>query len=257
MLRDQYLLPYYICRGRQRVAVLGAGGGLDVEAALLSGVGHVDAAEIDPKLVELSKGFNASDVYDDAKVSVHVDDARAFISRAMPGYDLVVFGYLDSQALFSYMTNVRLDGFVYTVESLRSAYGLLNDDGAMVLSFGAPRPWLADKLLGMIIEATGRQPIVYLDVKGQGLDFISPRRSYTLPPDRWGKFQRIQFSPEDIYTRTVEPATDDWPYLYLNKRTVPRDYLVVIGILLAISLSAICAIRGTQVGWNDGHFVFL
>src|SRR5439155_25375353 len=115
-------------------------------------------------LVQLSKAFSASGVYEDPRVSVQVDDARAFISRATSGYDLVVFGYLDSQALFSYMTNVRLDGFVYTVESLRAAYGLLNDDGAMVLSFGAPHPWIADKLLGMIIEATGRKPIVYLDV---------------------------------------------------------------------------------------------
>ncbi len=36
-LRDQYLLPYTLAKGRQRVAVLGAGGGMDVEAALLSG----------------------------------------------------------------------------------------------------------------------------------------------------------------------------------------------------------------------------
>ncbi len=255
MLRDQYLLPYLVCPGRKRVAILGAGGGLDVEAALLSGAQHVDAAEIDPQLVSLAKVFSASGVYDDPRVSVHVDDARAFLGRAEPNYDLVVFGYLDSQALFSYMSHVRLDGFVYTTESLRAAYSLLNDNGAMVLSFGAPRPWVADKLLRMVIEATGRAPIIFADFKGHGVIFISPRGPYyTNPPDRWGKFVRI---PSSSQASAIEPATDDWPYLYLREHAVPSDYLLMIALLLALSLGAIVAIRGAQVDLNSSHFAFL
>src|SRR5580698_4654265 len=41
----QYQVPYRIVKGRDRVMVVGAGGGFDVEAALQSGVKHVDAVE--------------------------------------------------------------------------------------------------------------------------------------------------------------------------------------------------------------------
>ena len=43
---------------------------------------------------------------------------------------------LDSHGLFSSMANIRLDGFVYTVEGFRSAWNLLNDRGVMSLAFG-------------------------------------------------------------------------------------------------------------------------
>ncbi len=82
----------------------------------------MDAVEIDPVLVKLSRRFNASGIYDDPRVRVHVDDARAFLQRSPGGYDMIIFGWLDSQALFSSMSNLRLDGFIYTVQSMRAAY---------------------------------------------------------------------------------------------------------------------------------------
>ena len=80
-------------------------------------------------------------------MTVHIDDARSYLAKAQPGYDLVVFGFLDSQALFSTMNNVRLDGYVYTVESMRSAFRLLNDQGMLTLSFFLGRPWLGAEAL--------------------------------------------------------------------------------------------------------------
>src|SRR5262245_14154191 len=59
LLRLQYSLPSTIAPRRDRVAVMGAGGGIDVEAALLAGAKHVDAVEIDRALVSLSHKFNA------------------------------------------------------------------------------------------------------------------------------------------------------------------------------------------------------
>jgi len=246
-----YMLPYALARGRERVLVLGAGPGNDVQAALLSGVRHVDAVEIDPVLVQISRRFSPAAPYDDPRVSVHVDDARAFLQRAVPGYDLVVFGFLDSQALFSYMSNIRLDGFVYTVESIRSAYGLLGEHGMLSISFYAAKQWLALKLCRMVAEGTGRTPIVYLN-GGQiilcvprGPDIDAPR---ALPP-----FQRVRV--DDLLP--VPPPTDDWPYLYLSKKTIPSDYLIAMGSLLALSLVVVLALRGGRFNANDGHFCFL
>jgi hypothetical protein len=51
--------------------------------------------------------------------------------------------------------------------------------------------------------------------------------------------------------------TDDWPFLYLSRKTIPSDYLIVIGILLAITIPAVLLLRGRGFGMNDGHFLFL
>jgi hypothetical protein len=248
---QQYSLPYLLCRGRKRVLVVGAGGGADVQAALSAGAGHVDAVEIDPGLVKLSRRFNAGAPYSDPRVSVHIDDARSFFAKATGGYDLVVFGYLDSQALFSYMSNVRLDGFVYTVESIRSAYSLLNDHGMLSLSFGTRQRWLATKLFRMLAEGTGHTPFAY-NSSGQIILCVA-RGEIPPPPLAIATFHRVEFEN----TPKIEGPTDDWPYLYLTRKTIPPDYLIVIGSLLALSLLAVYALRGNSFGRNDAHFGFL
>jgi hypothetical protein len=249
-LRAQRLLPYYLCAGRDRVAIMGSGGGMDVEAALLSGVRHVDAVEIDPMLVRFSRFLNPSAVYDDPRVVLHIDDARAFLRRATTGYDLVIFGYLDSQALFSSMSSIRLDGFTYTVESIRTAYALLNDDGMLSISFAAGKLWLMQKLIRMVTEGTGRTPICY--VSGVHILLCVPKGKHTPPPDRYGAYSRRMPGWTD-----VDPPTDDWPYLYLAARAIPTDYVVVIVSLVVGSLLTLICIRGRGFASNDAHFLSL
>ena len=59
---------------------------------------------------------------------------------------MVVFGFLDSQTLFSSMSNIRLDGYIYTVQSMQSAFRLLNENGVLSLSFMAGHEWLAQQV---------------------------------------------------------------------------------------------------------------
>ena len=248
----QYRIPYLIGGPRQRVLVVGAGGGADVQGALAAGATHVDAVEIDPIVAGISRRFNADAPYTDPRVQLHVDDARSFISRASPGYDLVTFGYLDSQALFSSMSNLRLDGYVYTVESIRTAYGLLNDQGILTLSFGYGQHFLLLKLYRMVTEATGRVPLFYL---GPGhVVFCVPRGTLPAAPPRTVNGLELAMMPA---MPQVEPATDDWPFLYLMHRTVPLDYVIVIGGLLALSLLAVGTLRGRSFGRSDLHFALL
>jgi hypothetical protein len=250
MLRNAYLLPYRLRPSPRSVLVVGAGGGIDVEAAILSGATHVDAVEIDRQMIELSRRYSASGIYDDPRVTVHVDDARAFFRRAAGGYDLVVFGFLDSQALFSYASNIRLDGYIYTVESLRAAYALLSPDGMLSISFVTPQPWLARKLFDMVAQATGAEPIVY--TAGIQTILCAPRGRHEHPPRSIGRFSLASLPPTGLSV-----ATDDWPYLYLAERTIPADYLLVIGTLVVASVLPVVFLRGARVRREDGHFFFI
>jgi Spermine/spermidine synthase domain len=253
--RMLYDLPYILAPVHQRVLILGSGGGTDTEVAVLNGAEQVDAVEIDPMLVKLSDRFNPSGIYEDSRVHVYVDDARAFLRRSKGGYDMVLFGLLDSQALFSSMTNIRLDGYIYTVQSMKSAYQLLNDHGVLSLIFMAGREWLARKLVRMVEDATGQMPVVY---ESQGRIVISAFRSqHPEPPQQYGQFVRTVFVAGDDLSDAVAP-TDNWPFLYLSSKTIPPDYLIVIGILLVVTLPAVYLLRPDRgFGINDGHFLFL
>lgn len=253
-LYRQYTIPYRLRPSPERVLVVGSGGGQDVEGALLNGAREVDAVEIDPVIVSLSRRFNASGVYLDPRVRVHSGDARAFFNNARPGYDMVLFGYLDSQALFSSMTSIRLDGFVYTVESLRAAYGLLRPDGVMALLFSGPG-WMHVKLVQMVFEATREIPVVYL--AGPQVCIMAAKGGHADPPPAHGRFERVDLPASLDGLDAMPAATDDWPFLYLRARSVPRDYLTVIGALVLIS--AYILFGGRRIAWgaSQTHFFLL
>jgi hypothetical protein len=253
----QYSLPYRLHPQAARVCVIGAGGGLDVEAALLNGAASVDAVEIDPNLVDISRRFNPSGVYDDPRVTVHINDARSYFQNSSGGYDLVVYGLIDSQSLFSYSNNIRLDGYIYTVQSVRRAYSLLKPDGMLAISFMVPRHWLGDKLKAMVREATGQTPVVYRFGAMRMLCVPRTPDSLNAAPPRISIAVR-----ESTPIQSVDLPTDDWPYLYLSHRAVPRDYLLIIGSLLALSAAAVMALRLTDGAKKvfdaaDGLFFFM
>jgi hypothetical protein len=182
-----------------------------------------------------------------------VDDARSFVSRAQPGsYDLVVFGYLDSQALFSSMSNVRLDGYIYTVESIRRSFALLNDRGLLSLSFATPNAWLAAKLYRMVEEATGRIPTLYRSQLGGIVLCVSKAPDHALPAN-FAHFRQATLSNP----AAIDPPTDDWPFLYLQRKTIPPDYLFGIGGLLLFSIVATGALGGASLMRGNLHFFFL
>jgi hypothetical protein len=248
---EQYQLPYQLIGRPERVLVLGAGGGMDVETALLNGASHVDAVEIDPKIPGLSNRLNAAAPFLDPRVTLHIDDGRAFLQRTTGRFDLVAFGFLDSQALFSYGANVRLDGYIYTVESFRQAFSRVRAGGVMAVWFFGGREWLVRKLAHMVAAATGAPPLIYL--KPGSLAIIAPKGALARPPPPViGPWTLSAVNADGIAL-----ATDDWPYLYLERRAVPADYAIVIGLLAALSVLAVAALRGRSFGSADGHFLFL
>lgn len=253
-LADQYSVPYAVATKHDSVLVLGAGGGMDVQMALMQGVRHVDAVEIDPLIPRISNEYSAAAPYDaplrDGRVTLHIDDARAFLQKTQRSYDLVVFGFLDSQALSSYGASLRLDGYTYTVESFRKAFERVNDGGALSVSFFAGHPWMTQKLVQMITVATGVAPAIYAD--GGKVVLVVSKAGAPQLPQRIGAWQRggLQLHPVDL-------ATDDWPYLYLDARRIPTDYAIVIGMLLAVSVVTVTLLRGNSFGASDAHFFFM
>ncbi|MCZ7585729.1 MAG: hypothetical protein M5R36_21700 [Deltaproteobacteria bacterium] len=96
----------------RRAAILGAGSGNDVATALANGAEFVDAVDIDPVIVRIGRRHHPEKPYDDPRVRLTVDDGRAFLTRAEPGYDLILFALTDSLVKVSSMSQLRLENYL-------------------------------------------------------------------------------------------------------------------------------------------------
>ena len=79
-----------------------------------------------------------------------VDDARAFMGYTTRKYDLIVFALTDSLVKVSPMAQLRLENYIFTVESIRTASHLLQEDGNLIFYNSYRLPWITHKLELMI-----------------------------------------------------------------------------------------------------------
>ena len=154
-VRAYYEFPFNFKKKPERVAIVGAGSGNDVAAALRMGASHVDAIEIDPAIAYLGKHNHPENPYDDPRVTLRINDARNFFRTADQQYDLIIYGVLDSHTALSHASNLRVDSYVYTREGIAEAFKLLKPDGIMSVAFALPTESLGFKLSHILQELPG------------------------------------------------------------------------------------------------------
>ena len=142
------------------VLVVGAGTGNDVALALAKGATHVDAVEIDPKILDLGRRLHPDRPYDDPRVTTHVDDGRAFLARTNNRYDLVLFALPDSLALVTGSGAVRLESYLFTREAMVSVRRHLTERGGFAMYNFYREQWLVDRYAGTVAAAFGHEPCV-------------------------------------------------------------------------------------------------
>jgi spermidine synthase len=232
-----YEIPFRAPRKHDTALVVGAGTGNDVAAALRSGYQNVDAVEIDPVIHSIGRQLHPERPYDDPRVRSIVTDARIFVDSTNDTYDAVCFGLLDSHSMFSSMSTLRLDNYVYTTEALRNAWRHVGNGGVMSISFLVfKQHFIAERMARNLREATGAEPVVVRNRAGSTFVFLCAKG---MPlAGRLGTFERI-----DVDTH-IRPSTDDWPFLYIRPGTFPRGYVVVLGIVLLLAVTSVRAAYG-------------
>lgn len=237
----------------QDVLILGAGSGTDVAAALRHGVRHVDAVEIDPAIIRLGREHHPDHPYSDPRVTVINDDARHFLRTTTKKYDLVVFALIDSLTMQSSFSGVRLESYMFTEESFRAVRDRLRPDGVLVVYNYFREPWLVDRLANTAAVAFGAEPRVHVHEARAflGVLMAGPRLAQlTAPPhvpDQVTAFNQSHApSPARIHQRdpSIEPASDDWPFLYLKDRHIPQHYVAALGVVLVVSVVSVLLTLG-------------
>ncbi|GAA3413052.1 hypothetical protein GCM10018952_28250 [Streptosporangium vulgare] len=215
---------------------MGAGSGTDVSIALSKGAKHVDAVEIDPKLLELGRSYHPDKPYDDPRVTPHVTDGRAFLERTSDKYDLILFALPDSLTLVSGASSLRLESYLFTQQAMEAARDHLKPGGTFSMYNYYRETWLVDRLGSTMQAAFGHKPCV---------DIVSETgQQAVITAGLTAEAQRCESEWAGAKADTPPPASDDLPFLYLKDRTIPQIYIITLGLILVVSLLAVRAVAG-------------
>lgn len=173
-----YALPYLLQRELRhddgtpvwpdfrRILIIGAGCGNDVVRALLFTSKHsdlhIDAVEIDPVIQQLGARYHTDQPYSDPRVQVTINDARNFLRQAPDcTYDLIIFALVDSLVLQSGYTSLRLESYLFTLESFQDVRRVLKSQGVAVIYNVFRQGWIAARLREQLrVAFEGVDPVI-------------------------------------------------------------------------------------------------
>ncbi|MFN8008913.1 MAG: hypothetical protein U0V70_18185, partial [Terriglobia bacterium] len=245
-----YNLPYLLSRNPvNSVLILGGGAGNDAAAALRNGVKVIDVVEIDPAIARIGREIHPERPYDSSRVHLVVDDARSFLQRTRNHYDLIIFATLDSHTVFSSLSSIRLDNFVFTKESLENARRHLTPDGGIAINFFTSKPWLSQRHLNTLKEVMGEPLLAYSSPEVQEAILLAGARFDANRDPGITAYHPVQLN---FTSQTVDPVTDDWPFLFLEKREIPFHYVLplLFILILVILLFRRAKLKGKDLRWE-------
>ena len=128
-------LPYRL-RPNARALVLEPRGGFDVLIALAEGARAVTAVEANPLIVEAvrAQGVWAGRVYDDPRVAVVLEEARAYTRRTWERYDVVVPSLAAPQRTVTSGAYSLAEDYRYTVQAFADYLARLDEGGLLVVT---------------------------------------------------------------------------------------------------------------------------
>jgi len=222
-----YMIPYeYRVKSElNNVLVIGAGTGGDVAIALSQGAKHVDAVEIDPMLYALGKKFNPDQPYQDKRVNIIINDGRAFLTQTEKKYDMIIYALTDSLMLIMGQSSLRLENYLYTQEGINQAAKHLTPEGIFTIYNYIQPDWLVNRFAKTMQASFHSPPCIktYSSTDYYATVLIASNNTANLHCESWFK---ADTNPE------VKPASDDYPFIYLENDHFPPVYIVSLSFLL-------------------------
>ena len=243
-----YLEPYTHLAGNplDNVLIVGAGNGNDVALALSKGAKHVDAVEIDPVIQATGRDLHPNHPYEDPRVTAHIDDGRAFLERTKQQYDLIIFALPDSLTLVSGQGSLRLESYLFTLESMENIRDHLKPGGAFSM-YNYYTPFVFERYANTMLQAFGHEPC--FDRGPQQLDDRS--QSVLTIGRNAGDIQcTTPFQPK---ANAPAPSTDDHPFPYIPGRAIPSFYLWTLAMILLASVVLVRVASGAPLGQMQSY----
>ena len=185
-----------VLRPRGEYAIIGPGGGVDVQRAVANGSPSVTGIEINPIIAnDIMRDRFAEytyHLYEIPEVQIHVSDGRSFIRDSRDRYDVVQMTLVDTWASTAAGAFVLSENNLYTVEAFREYFEHLKPDGMIAITrweFTQPREALRvvsqamEALRQLGVEDSTRNFIVVsdgpLDVDGRPVLVLAKKSPFT------------------------------------------------------------------------------
>ncbi len=147
-----------VLRPKGEYAIIGPGGGVDVQRAVANGSPSVTGIEINPIIAnDIMRGRFADytyHLYEIPEVHIHVSDGRSFIRNSPDRYDVVQMTLVDTWASTAAGAFALSENNLYTVEAFREYFEHLKPDGMIAITrweFTQPREAL--RVVSQAMEA--------------------------------------------------------------------------------------------------------
>src|SRR3989441_4072711 len=267
VLRETIIAAPYELVTDPAVLVIGPGGGIDIQNALVHGARAVDAIEVNRAVVGLMRGEFASysgNLYAAPRVRVIEDEARSYVRRSNERYDLIVMTVVDSWAALASGSYALTESYLYTAEAFEDYLAHLNGRGALAVG-----RWYRDPPVEMLhtaqLAATALRAEAISDVSDRMI--VLRYRNFGLliarqvPFDR-DSVERIRtfatarsfvvaydpLAPAGPFLAAIKddrgiPATDDRPFFFaadMQDGRVPAAYAILfVALVPAVLLSSL------------------
>src|SRR5437773_4894222 len=136
VLRSSIIAAPYELLTQPHVLIIGPGGGIDIQNALLHGAARVDAVEVNRGVSGLMRGPLADysgGIYTAPRVNVVEDEARSYIRRSSDRYDLILMTVVDSYAALASGAYALSESYLYTAEAFDDYLTHISDNGALAV----------------------------------------------------------------------------------------------------------------------------
>ncbi len=229
----------YQLGGREKVLVIGPGGGLDVILARLHGAKDVTAVEVNPLVArdvvsaEPFRTFSGR-LYEQPGVRLIVDEGRSFLRRSRESYDLIAATMVDTWAATAAGAFALSENNLYTVEAFSGYLDRLAPGGVLSMNRWYQDP--PDQLLRIVSlgraalaargEADASRHFVIVRGPREGMPLTTATVLLKASPFTDDEVERVEdFARrrdlELVYTPRTRPAND------LTRLVTARDPAVV------------------------------
>ncbi len=147
----------YHLRPVHEALIIGGGGGRDALTALRFNVDRATVVEINPDVVNAVQRVFADlsgRPYSHPRVTLHIDEARSFLTRCDRQFDLIQMSLIDSFAASMAGAFVLTENNLYTTGAMRLYWDRLTENGMLSVSrwFGSTLLGETGRMIGLMIR---------------------------------------------------------------------------------------------------------
>ncbi|MEW5924713.1 MAG: hypothetical protein AB1746_12060, partial [Candidatus Zixiibacteriota bacterium] len=159
---------------------LGSGGGVDVLQALQYGATEIHAVEVNPHINQMMLTGELAEysghIYDDPRVIVATEDARAYIQRFENKFDVIYSLSSNTWAALASGAFALAENYLFTTEAFEDYWRVLSDSGFMMMEHQFYMP----RLVGEAMNALKRQGVEDVTAHFAVYDLPQMRRNIIL-----------------------------------------------------------------------------